>query len=105
MITFFYYAAGAIFIAGSIMTAYWLITNIRKKHYEQDYHFLFSCVSYYVVDDHNFKKIYGMFRKLRMNDQNPEQTNALWRIFQARYNEYFQDTAIHIRPKDLIKEK
>jgi hypothetical protein len=103
MIIFFYYAAGIIFLAGSLMTAYWFLTKVRKKNYERNYHFLFGCVSYYVVNDHNFKKIYGMFRHLRLHDQDPELTNALWRIFQTRYNEYFQDCGIHIEAKDLIK--
>ena len=91
MITFFYYAAISIFIAGSIMTAYWFIEKTRKKNYEKDFHFLFSCVSYYIVNQYNFDKIYKLFRKLRMNDQDMHRTNALWQVFQTRYNEYFQN--------------
>jgi hypothetical protein len=95
MTTFFYYAAGVIFGIGLIVSAYVFIDKSRKKAYERDFHFLFSCVSYYVVDKHNFDKICALFRRLRLNEQDIDRTNALWSVFQTRYNEYFQDYDLH----------
>ena len=91
VIKIFEIAAGIIFIISTITVALWFIGETRKKAYNKDYAFLFSCVSYYVVSHHNYEKICHMFRQLRMNDQNPEMTNALWSVFQARYNAYFQN--------------
>ena len=100
IVKFFEIVAGVVFITGLVITTIWLIGESRKKAYNKDYAFLFSCVSYYVVNHHNFDKISKLFRQLRMNDQFPEQTNALWIIFQEKYYIYFQndDMAI-VEPK------